>query len=173
MELSDLAGHARACRESEGRFASFWASPPVQALGWPADVAEQWLYDFADCDNFQRDYRGLDLHTVKWEVEVLSADAFETLPTGPSDGNLIERFAADPAYWLRIRSAHVGVAQCWEVQGTWKRLPLLIDRQLLTPTEDGLQVVEGRTRVGVLRGRLREGAFVADTHLAWVGRRAA
>ena len=33
-----------------------------------------------------------------------------------------------------------------------------------------LQVVEGRTRVGVLRGRHRQGALVAERHLAWVGR---
>ena len=33
------------------------------------------------------------------------------------------------------------------------------------------QLVEGRTRVGVLRGRHADGLHVADTHLAWVGRR--
>ena len=66
--------------------------------------------------------------------------------------------------------AKTGVAQCWETHGTWKRWPILIDRRLLDPPESGLQVVEGRTRVGVLRGRHRQGILVAERHLAWVGR---
>jgi hypothetical protein len=41
---------------------------------------------------------------------------------------------------------------------------------LLDPPELGLQVVEGRTRVGVLKGRHRKAYRVAALHLAWVGR---
>lgn len=74
---------------------------------------------------------------------------------------------------MRNRGIHIGVAQCWETHGTWKRWPILIDRRLLDPPESGLQVVEGRTRVGVLRGRHRQGTLVAERHLAWVGRSSA
>ncbi|MFF8281059.1 hypothetical protein ACF05T_34260 [Streptomyces lateritius] len=62
------------------------------------------------------------------------------------------------------------VGRHWEEHGTWLRPPLLIDRRLLAPADSGLQVLEGRTRVGVLRGRLREQLGVAPAHQAWVGR---
>lgn len=58
----------------------------------------------------------------------------------------------------------------WDVHGTWKRWPILIVRSLVDPDWTGLQVVEGRTRVGVLRGRSRLGLHIAERHLARVGR---
>ena len=94
------------------------------------------------------------------------------MPTGASDSDAIGEFAKDPDHWVQVRNhgPHIGVAQCWETHGTWKRWPILIDRGLLDPPGGGLQVVEGRTRVGVLRGRHRQGALVSGRHLAWVGR---
>lgn len=172
MELVDLAVLAQSCREGEKRFDGFLASDAVRSLGWPDDVVEQWLYDFADDQNFQRDYCGLNLSAVKWGVEVIPVEEFEDMPTGRSDIGCLEDYAANPDYWVSVRrhGAHKDVAWCWETHGTWKRWPILIDRRLLDPPANGLQVVEGRTRVGVLRGRHREEAFVADRHLAWVGR---
>ena len=172
MELADLVTLAQSCRADDARFEGFLASDAVRALGWPGDVVEQWLYDHADNDHFLRDYGGLDLSAVKWDVELIPVQEFDEMPTGPSDSNCIETYAANPDHWVDVRR-HMGVAQCWETRGTWKRWPLLIDRRLLNPPGNGLQVVEGRTRVGVLRGRHREMAFVADRHLAWVGRSSA
>jgi hypothetical protein len=70
-------------------------------------------------------------------------------------------------YWVELRPRKVG--QHWEAHGTWLRPPILLARRLLDPADTGLQVLEGRTRVGVLRGRLREGLYVASHHHAWVG----
>ena len=79
------------------------------------------------------------------------------MPTGPSDGDCMEEYADDPDHWVSVRrfGIHRGVREGWETHGTWKRWPLLIDRQLVDPGTSGLQVVEGRTRVCVLRGRQR------------------
>ncbi|WP_244173868.1 hypothetical protein [Streptomyces recifensis] len=68
-------------------------------------------------------------------------------------------------YWVGVRPQEVGLH--WEEHGTWLRPPLLIDRRFLDPSSSGLQVVEGRTRVGVLRGRVRERRHVAPDHQAW------
>lgn len=57
------------------------------------------------------------------------------------------------------------VGRHWEENGTWLRPPILIVRRLLDLLDSGLQVVEGRARVGVLR----EGLHVASHHQAWVG----
>jgi len=35
--------------------------------------------------------------------------------------------------------------------------------------EGGLQLIEGRNRVSILRGRYRHGDFVANRHLTWWG----
>jgi hypothetical protein len=94
------------------------------------------------------------------------------MPTGSSDGNYIEDVAQNPEHWIRGRNfgVHMGVRESWEIHGTWKRWPLCIDRRIVDRDETGLQVVEGRTRVGILRGRHRSGGYVAARHLTWVAR---
>lgn len=173
VNLADFSDLAVSCRESSMCFEGFRQKPQVSSLGWPDDVLEQFLYDHADNTGFLNDYGDIDLSKIKWDVEIIPVEDLIKMPTGASDGECIADFAVNPDHWVRIRShgPHIGVAQCWEAHGTWKRWPILIDRGMLDPPEGGLQVVEGRTRVGVLRGRQRQGAFVARRHLAWVGRR--
>lgn len=170
--LADLSNLAQRCRESSHQFERFRAHPAVVALRWPADVVEQWLYDHADNGPFLHDYGRVELSSVTWDVEILSIESLLTIPTGPSDEGAIDDYASNPDHWISVRSGgvHLGVAQCWQAHGTWKRWPILIERSLLGPSLRGLQVVEGRTRVGILRGRHRNGDFVAPRHLAWVGR---
>ena len=172
VNLSDLSDLAVSCRETSMHFEGFRQNALISSLAWPDDVLEQFLYDHADNIGFLRDYGDLDLCKIKWDVEVIPVEELIDMPTGASDGDCIEEFATNPDHWVRIRNhgPHIGVAQCWETHGTWKRWPILIDRGLLDSPESGLQVVEGRTRVGVLRGRHRQGTLVAERHLAWVGR---
>lgn len=146
----------------------FRADPAVASLRWPDDVLEQFLYDFGDNPAFVNDYGNIDLHEVTWRLETIPAADFHGMPTGATDAGCIEKFAENPVHWVQNRPREVG--RHWEEHGTWLRPPLLIDRRLLGPPSSGLQVVEGRTRVGVLRGRLREGLHVAPDHQAWVGR---
>lgn len=172
MRLHELSDWAVKCRESAMRFEGFHTIEAVRSLHWPADVVGQFLYDHADNESFLNDYGLVDLSHVSWDVEVVPTLDLCHMPTGASDGDCIGEYAEDPDHWIRVRSdgIHKGVSQMWEEHGTWKRWPILIDRTLLDPSQSGLQVVEGRTRVGILRGRHRNGAFVAERHLAWVGR---
>lgn len=172
VKLADFAGLSASYRENGRCFERFRAHPMVSSLQWPDDVIEQFLYDHGNNDDFLCDYGDVELAHIKWDVEILAVEEFLDMPTGPSDRGCIEEFAENPGHWVRVRDRgiHVGVAQCWEVHGTWKRWPILIERRLLDPFQNGLQVVEGRTRVGVLRGFHRQGTFVAERHLAWVGR---
>ena len=172
VNLADLSDLSVACREGSTGFKGFRQDPLVSSLGWPDDVVEQFLYDHAANGAFLVDYRDLDLSRMTWSVEVIPVGELLVMPTGASDGNCMEEYAADPDHWVRVRNrgVHVGVAECWETRGTWKRRPILIERSLLDPPGSGLQVVEGRTRVGVLRGRHRQRSLVAEQHQAWVGR---
>ncbi|WP_137803150.1 hypothetical protein [Kocuria sp. 2SI] len=173
MRLSDFAALTQRCRESDYGFAEFLRQEAVLELHWPADVLEQWLYDHADNEAFLQDYGNLELSQMGWQVEAISTETFMAMPTGPSDTGAIEEFARDPEHWIAVRhqGPHLGVRLAWDTHGTWKRWPILLEQSLLTPLATGLQLVEGRTRVGVLRGRRRQGAVVAERHLAWVGRR--
>ncbi|MFL6108098.1 MAG: hypothetical protein ACJ72L_14140 [Marmoricola sp.] len=166
--LQDLEQLQQACREfGASGLSGFIRNDLVAGLGWPEDVVEQWLYDHASW--FVDDYGHLDLQTITWHDELVSKAAFLTMSTGRSDGDLIDENAAQADHWSEVRR-HLGVPQHWESHGTWMRRPILIDRSLLDPEETGLQVIEGRTRVGILRGFVRQGRAVADLHAAWVAR---
>ncbi|MGK5555045.1 hypothetical protein ACSNOI_25845 [Actinomadura kijaniata] len=174
MRLAEVTELSGAYRERLAGFQSFRSDERISSLDWPDDVLEQFLYDHASYEPFLCDYGHIDLSAVVWTLDEIPVEEFMRMPTGASDGDCIEEFAAAPDHWVAVRNAgvHVGVAECWERRGTWKRSPILIDRMLLDPPGRGLQVVEGRTRVGVLRGRHRQGSVVAERHLAWVGRSA-
>ena len=172
MYLADFTALAEASRESGGGFKAFCTAGRVLDLGWPDDVAEQWLYDHSDKEPFLQDYGDVDLSRIRWDLEALRAADIAKMPTGPSEHDIIDEFAADPDHWISVRNSgvHMGVALMWKFHGTWKRWPVLIDRRLLEPSGSGLQIVEGRTRIGILKGRLRQEAFVAERQLVWVGR---
>ncbi|MEU5046962.1 hypothetical protein [Streptomyces griseorubiginosus] len=168
MKLSDL-GPLMARREDGGlSFDRFRADPALASLQWPDDVLEQFLFDHGDKGAFLYDYGGIDLRVISWRLERVPAEDFSEMPTSASDAGCIESYAKDPVYWVVLRPSQIG--RHWEEHGTWMRPPILIDRRLLAPSDKGLQVLEGRTRVGVLRGRLREQLHVAPGHQAWVGR---
>ncbi|MEU5163843.1 hypothetical protein AB0G74_30105 [Streptomyces sp. NPDC020875] len=166
-DLSLLMARRRAGGLSYG-YDSFRVDPTVAPLQWPDDVLEQFLFDHGDNDLFLRDYGGIDLREITWTEETIPAADFTTMPTGASEADCIETYAENPVHWVTVRPAEIG--RHWEDHGTWLRQPLLIDRRLLDSSEHGLQVLEGRTRVGVLRGRLRDGLHVVSHHRAWIGR---
>ncbi|MFG2866100.1 hypothetical protein [Streptomyces sioyaensis] len=168
MKLSDL-GPLMARRRDRGlSYGRFRADPELASLEWPDDVLEQFLFDHGDNAPFVYDYGSIDLRDIAWRLETIPAADFNEMPTGASDAGCIEIYAENPVHWVTVRPPEIG--RHWEKHGTWLRPPILIDRRLLALSDSGLQVVEGRTRVGVLRGRLREELHVAVNHQAWVGR---
>lgn len=164
IHLPDLVEAARAARDSPAGLSTFLGDRDTEGLRhWPDDVVGQWLYDHAGHQAFHDDYGHLDLTTVAWSVEVVPLEVLTTMPTGASESDLIEYYAEDPEHWVKVRSqgCHVGVREMWDTHGTWKSWPILIDQALVKPKFEGLQVVEGRTRLGL---------NVAPNHLTWVGR---
>ncbi|MFE5689670.1 hypothetical protein [Streptomyces sp. NPDC056512] len=167
MKLRDLSPLMTRRQDGDLSFDRFRADLALASLQWPDDVLEQFLFDHGDNDAFVDDYGSIDLRAVRWRLETIPAADFSEMPTGASDAGCIETYAEDPVHWVTVRPPEIG--RHWEEHGTWLRSPILIDRSLLDPSDSGLQVLEGRTRVGVLRGRLREGLRVASHHQAWVG----
>lgn len=147
----------------------FAALPEVAALGWPLDVVQQWLYEHLPHDEFLADYADLDLTAVVWSLEDVPTDGFLTMRTGPSEDSYLASIPDQHRHWTEQRR-HLGVAERWENDGTWQVPPLLLDLGCMDGPAGVLQVVEGRTRVGILQGRTRDRLHVADHHAAWVGR---
>lgn len=149
----------------------FSALPEVAELGWPSEVVRQWLYEHLLWGEFLTDYAALDLSTVAWSLQDVHATAFLSMTSGSSDDYLTE-FSKNPDYYReRFTVQRPATREAWEQQGTWLVPPLLLDLACLDGAEGVLQVVEGRTRVGILQGRVRDGLYVAGQHAAWVGRR--
>ncbi|MFG2058499.1 hypothetical protein ACGFI9_31190 [Micromonospora sp. NPDC048930] len=140
----------------------------IANLRWPDDVVRQWLYDHGGHLEFLRDYEDLDLERIRWSLEDVPVAELESIPTGASDQGFLEEVAANHEYWLSKRPQRIQDA--WKIQGTWLIPPIMISRNLLHPSNRGLQVIEGRMRTGILQGRRSGGLHVADKHPAWVGR---
>ena len=171
LYLEDLRKAARPRGNGLDGLSVFLQQPAISTLGWPAEVVRQWLWEHGENGPFLRDYAGVDLSRVCWTLETVPAADLETMPTGPSDGDCIEEYARNHRHYLALRQQYQPeIVHVWENEGTWHVPPILISRLLLQPPSDGLQVVEGRTRVGLLSGRRRDRLLVAEHHRAWVGR---
>lgn len=149
-------------------FIRFNETAEIVDLGWPSEVVKQWLYDHGDRPDFLADYANLDLGRIRWNLELVSVTDLEHIPTGPADQEWLDQVAAEHHHWLGVRLPRYRDA--WETRGTWIDPPVLISRDLLDPLATGLQVIEGRTRVGILQGRRAESLNVSEFHKAWVGR---
>ncbi len=146
---------------------NFLAHPLVRTLEWPVAVVEQFLYEHGRYGPFRTDYGHVNLFDVRWSLEYLGAEQLARMPTGPSEDGLLEEVAANHAHCLSTRPE---AKVAWDLRGTWIVPPVLLSRALLVPPSGGLQVVEGRTRVGILRGRLADDLHVASRHEVWIGR---
>ncbi|GGY52640.1 hypothetical protein [Streptomyces djakartensis] len=74
MKLGDLSP-LMARRRAGGGFSydRFRADPALASLHWPDDVLEQFLFDHGDNGAFVRDYGGIDLRQVRWQLETIPA----------------------------------------------------------------------------------------------------
>jgi len=90
------------------------------------------------------------------------------IATGESEQDYLDQVRHEHNYWLSIRPQ--SVRDAWEAQGTWLEPLLLIDRGIPSLSGVGSQVIEGRTRIGTLQGRVDE-LRVAGSHAACVARR--
>jgi hypothetical protein len=153
-----------------GNLADYLAIPQIARLDWPAEVIEQWLFDHGGNVSFLTDYGALDLSEIRWAQEEVPVEQLRDTITGQTDQEYLVTAARLHEHWVRVRGSRV--QEAWRIRGTWLVPPILITRELLLEEPGiGLQVIEGRTRVGVLQGRLAEGLLVAANHQSWVGRR--
>jgi hypothetical protein len=141
----------------------------VRVLGWPESVVEQFLFDHGTKNEFLSQYGHVDLETVTWDLRQLTAAEFLNLTVFEHFKDWLESSERD--FQFRISQRPNDQRLTWERSQTWIVPPVLIDGSLLEPGQSRLHLVEGHTRVGILRGRLAAGvANPSQTHQADVGR---
>jgi hypothetical protein len=168
VTLGDLVDLPRPGHDGALTLEQFLADPRVAALDWPVSVVEQFLYDHGGDEAFLADYGSVDLRSVTWSLESLLAYNLRWCRTGASDQGRIEQ--ASTNHGELLASYPQAVQDGWEQTGTWLVPPVLLDRSAFTPPGEGLQVVEGRARMGVLRGRIKDRLMMTRRLDVWVGR---
>lgn len=149
-------------------WAHFRSAPEVAMIGWPDDVAEQFLFDHGRKTSFIQMYGHLDLSGITWEVQSVSlADLLAV--TSATHLAHVEQVRLDPDHWIgnwRASRRDLG----WSTIGTWRRRPVFLVGKLLEPPRAGLHLVEGHTRLGILRGLADQGRLnTGSRHEIWLG----
>ncbi len=153
-------------REEGAELETFLADKLVRDLDWPDSVVEQFLFDHGNKPVFVEQYGHLELERVGWTLDELPASEFAQ---ASAYRDWLDDYERDPAVWIAKRSPEE--RRRWAEAGTWITPPLLIDSSLLEPPGAGLHVLEGHTRIGILRGRLAACTAAPDeTHAVFVGR---
>lgn len=145
-----------------------WEANDVGAeLEWPDDVVSQLLFEHGARYYHAEQFGQLDLSDIEWSLEQRPAAELVTATHHP-DKTKPETVAKDPHKELEAR--RVEGFEFWPDE-TWARPPLFIEGHLVEPQQPGLHLVEGHTRLGVLKGLVESGEARPDSlHLSWIAR---
>jgi len=139
----------------------------------PEPVAAQFFVDHGRDGEFQALYGDLDLEFIRWQLVSLPASALCEASFNPLYKawlNTVERRADSHAErgWPCIDLRPV-VVQHWAQFRTWRTPPVVLSGPLLNSNVE-LHLVEGHTRLGLLRGLVRAGVIGRESvHEVWLG----
>ena len=134
-----------------------------RGIHWPEAVVRQWLWEHGKHEDFLAQYDHLDLLALKWELrQVAAADL--------CDATFYEEFADYVAgverapYW-KVDQYRKGFGEdVWTT--TWRLPPILVSGELRAVPQLSMHLVEGHTRLGILRGLVRLGEASPSAHHA-------
>jgi hypothetical protein len=115
----------------------------------------------------------LDLHSIRWELVNLHAQQILACSVYKPFADLVQSVAemasSIPSKGWEHVNLSPGAAEYWRANGTWMRAPLGISGQLVG-SDAAIHLVEGHTRLGMLRGLVESGILSgSSTHHVWVG----
>jgi hypothetical protein len=144
-------------------------------LPMPDDVLEQFVHDHGIRDEFQCQYGELDLHSIRWRIEPITAERLLSASIYPPFAKWVETVAnrtrVVPAQGWTGVLLPPGAARHWQQKRTWIRPPVFLSGVVLR-RDISLHLVEGHTRLGALRGLVESGMIAPTTlHEVWLGER--
>lgn len=139
----------------------------------PLDVIEQVYADHGRKHDFQAQYGALDLEALMWTKVARPASALiecghfaEFSPWM----HMVEQKVADfhTKGWTCV-DVRRKVVEHWQTNQTWLRPPIFFDEHVMG-NAGSLRLVEGHTRVGLLRGLVKAGLIgPSSMHVVWFG----
>jgi hypothetical protein len=142
---ADLDGFVAACR--------------LRGVDRPADVVQQFLFDHGTNDEFIEQYGHLDLRAIHWSLEAMPAAELIGATCYLDFVEHVESVASHPRW--TVDQYRLGHGDVWT--STWVVAPLMMRGELLSPPHGGLHLVEGHTRIGVLKGMVGLGEISVDS----------
>jgi len=139
----------------------------------PIDVVEQLLVDHGRKADHQHFYGHIDLASIVWNQIEASASALSAASVLPDFEGWTSNVASRApeirrAGWVAA-DARPEVREHWQREGTWMRAPIFLAGEI-AKWGANLHLAEGHTRLGLLRGLLRENMLpAAGKHQAWIG----
>jgi len=142
-------------------------------VAMPVEVLEQVCWDHGVNPAFQKQYGHLELTTIKWELRsVVAAELINAGIYPPFTrwvDNVTDRIKDYPIEGWECIDSRQKIVAYWREHQTWMRLPVFLHGDLLGSSA-ALHLVEGHTRLGVLRGLVHHQVIGSDSlHQVWVG----
>ena len=139
----------------------------------PIEVVKQVYRDHGRNGEHQQEYGELDIGSLSWAKREFAATEIQSCfvlsrfsEWSNSVSQRLDRF--EPVGWECI-DGREEVWRHWKKHRTWLIEPIFVSRDLVGE-EEGLHLVEGHTRVGVLRGLLRRSLISGSSvHGVWYG----
>lgn len=139
----------------------------------PDQVARQVYADHGRKSTFQSFYAQLEIDQIAWTQVSLSARELVAAAMNPNFKQWFASVSARSSFFVekgwRCIDVRQEVQEHWEGFGTWLVEPVLLDGQLVRSSSK-LHLVEGHTRVGLLKGLTEQSIIEAESmHKVWLG----
>jgi hypothetical protein len=139
----------------------------------PTDVLQQIVIEHGANEEFQEQYGQLDLSAIEWRLVGVAASELTSASTYRHFSRWVDDVASrarrvSHGYWNDI-DTRTEVVEHWRLHHTWLRPPVVIEGRLLGKSAS-LHLMEGHTRLGILRGLLQQRVISPESvHQAWLG----
>jgi hypothetical protein len=141
----------------------------------PFYIAEEFYQNFGRWEIHQYEYGKLEIGQIKWLNQYIRANEIQASFILPrfsdqvTDASKRLRKFLDQG-WSCIDDRD-DVVKCWQIHKTWLKPPIFIQRRLLgNGNEKGIHLLEGHTRVGILKGCLENLQISENSvHKIWIG----
>lgn len=169
MKFSDLISQPY-CENTEKVDAEYLG---VVLSNTPQDVIEQFYSDHGRNPDFQDQFKNLNISNLNWQLVERPAKEIVSCALYPRFSGWFNNVRHRPSGfhkngWQCI-DTRKSVVEYWERNRTWLKNPVFIQGKLLG-LRSPLRLVEGHTRVGLLKGLLEHGILdPATMHRIWLG----
>lgn len=122
---------------------------------------------------FQQQYGDLDLQRIEWTMRCIRAEIIIASSVHSEFAEWVNAVATRATAWRAqgwsCIDSRPAIRNHWSTNRTWLAAPVLLAGDLVN-SDAKFHVVEGHTRIGLLKGLVVHEVIAADsTHMVWIG----